>query len=203
MSPRLLAPLSAFLLGAAIVFFLRPETPREPASAPVVASPSEPTPTSKPADATQAADIPQATAPAPALPPPAPPSASSAPGPGPSPAQAASTRETHLARIETAITTPGPESLALLASYLTHSDAELRAFAREGLVQTGLPEAVPLLREAAGKTKDPREAITLLDAADFLSLPTLPPTGDGARQRTKATAPEQTRPPGRPASFHP
>ena len=118
-------------------------------------------------------------------------------------AQPASIREADLSRIETAIASAGPESLPLLASYLTHSDPELRALAREGMVQKSLPEAVPLLREAAGKMKDPREAITLLDAADFLSLPTLPPTGDGTRQRTKGASPDQARPPGRPSSLRP
>ena len=215
-TPRLLAALSALLiLGAAIIFLFGPEASRTPsappdssprtesasASPPVSAPASTPTHAAPPPPGAAASEATKMRSPSVATSPAAP-APIAVPSPSPR-APAASARESELARIETAIATAGPESLSLLASYLTHADPELRAFAREGMVQKSLPEAIPLLREAAGKTKDPREAIALLDAADFLSLPTLPSTGDGARQRTKGPPPEQTRPPGRPASWHP
>ena len=209
-TPRFLAALSALLiLGAAIIVLFGPEASRTPSappdSTPRTESASASPPVSAPASTSaQAAPPPPGAAASEATKAPSASIATSPAVPSPSPrAPAASARESELARIETAIATAGPESLSLLASYLTHADPELRAFAREGMVQKSLPEAIPLLRDAAGKTKDPREAIALLDAADFLSLPTLPSTGDGARQRTKGPPPEQTRPPGRPASWHP
>ena len=58
-----------------------------------------------------------------------------------------------------------------LDRYLLHADPEVREAARDGMVQAGDAAAVPYLRAAAGKMKDPREAILLLDAADFLELP--------------------------------
>lgn len=58
-----------------------------------------------------------------------------------------------------------------LDRYLLNADPEVREAARDGMVQAGDAAAVPYLRAAAGKMKDPREAILLLDAADFLELP--------------------------------
>ena len=58
------------------------------------------------------------------------------------------------------------------------------------MLQMGLAESAPLLREAAGKLQDPREAILLLDAADFLALPQLPITGG---ERRKMPSPPPTR----------
>ena len=86
-------------------------------------------------------------------------------------------------------------ALPTLAPYLVHSDPALREAAREGMLQMGLAEAAPHLREAAGKIKDPREAILLLDAADFLMLPTLP-IASGEKRRTPVPPPPQReRPP--------
>ncbi len=84
--------------------------------------------------------------------------------------------EQSIQRIEAAVVTYEAASLPAIAPYLTDPNPELRTAAREGLLQMGLSEAVPLLREAAGKMKDPREAILLLDAADFLELPSVSST---------------------------
>jgi hypothetical protein len=91
-------------------------------------------------------------------------------------------------------------ALPVIARYLTHADPALREAAREGMLQMGLQEASPLLREAAGKVQDPREAIALLDAADFLELPTLslksgkprvvqPPPGRRGDERARSLPP--------------
>lgn len=58
-----------------------------------------------------------------------------------------------------------------LARFLRHSDPEIRAAAREGLVQLGERDAVPHLQEAA-RGAPPAEAKALLEAAEFLALPT-------------------------------
>ena len=90
-----------------------------------------------------------------------------------------------IARIESLVAAGEAASLPSLAAYLTHSDPSLREAAREGMLQMGLAEAAPLLRAAADKLKDPREAIALLDAADFLSLPALPSTASDGPQKVK------------------
>ena len=76
-----------------------------------------------------------------------------------------------VAKIEAAYTTYRPEALPVLAPYLTHSDPAIREFAREAVVQVGHHEGAAVLRAAADKVKDPREAVALLDAADFLEIP--------------------------------
>ena len=100
-----------------------------------------------------------------------------------------------LARIESAVASGQAASLPTLAPYLVHSDPALREAAREGMLQMSLAEAAPLLREAAGKIKDPREAILLLDAADFLSLPTIPVAAGAPRRTPVPPPPQRERPP--------
>lgn len=95
--------------------------------------------------------------------------------PAPTPVAAPRTREQILARIEAAYTTYKPESLPLIEPYLDHQDAEIRAAAREAVVQLGATEGAELLRRAARKIRDPREAVEFLDAAAFLELPPAPP----------------------------
>ncbi len=82
-----------------------------------------------------------------------------------------------LALIDAAVVTYSVESLPSLAVYLTHADATVREAARDGFLQMGLTEGAAHLRAAADKTRDPREAVQLLDAADFLDLPSVPMTG--------------------------
>jgi len=61
-----------------------------------------------------------------------------------------------------------------LAAYLYHTDPEIRASARNGLIQLGEAGAVPYLRKAAKEELDPHEAKQLLEAAEFLELPPEP-----------------------------
>jgi hypothetical protein len=61
-------------------------------------------------------------------------------------------------------------SVPALARYLAHPDAETRAAARDGLVQLGERAAIPFLATAA-KTAAPDETKALLEAAEFLALP--------------------------------
>ena len=63
--------------------------------------------------------------------------------------------------------TPPP----VLEVYVLPADPAVREAGRDAWAQAADAAAVPYLRAAAGKMKDPREAILLLDAADFLELP--------------------------------
>ena len=61
-----------------------------------------------------------------------------------------------------------------IARHLLHADAEIRAAARDALLRAGHASGARYLRAAAEKIQDPREAVALLDAADFLELPPTP-----------------------------
>ena len=187
MSPRLalaLCATSAAVLGGFWLF--RPA----PASAPpapretTAAAPATPAP-----HASLGAPVPQPPSDEPA---PAPPAPAPSPAPGEPDALPASA-DADIARIESAVASGQADALPVVAAYLTHSEPAVRSAAREGMLQMGLEEAAPLLREAAGKSKDPREAILLLDAADFLALPSLP-TDDGHRSRPAPPPPPRERP---------
>ena len=121
--------------------------------------------------------------------------------PRPSPAEA------DMRRLEDAVTTYSASGLPVVARYLKDPNPELRRAAREGMLQMGLAEAAPLLREAADHMADPREAVLLLDAADFLSLPTVgstampvrrsreqPPEISGLAREWRETSPGSSRP---------
>lgn len=114
----------------------------------------------------------------------------------PNPTEVSRSVDQAIERIEAAVVTYEASSLPVIAPFLTHSNPELRRAAREGMLQMGADEASPLLRAAAEKLKDPREATLLLDAADFLDLPPLP---SGARpDRTRTATPPPTLEPGEP-----
>lgn len=91
-------------------------------------------------------------------------------------AVAVESEETARTKIETLMVAYDASALPGLAEYLAHPLAEVRAMARDGVVQLGAEEGAPLLRAAADKAKDPREAVALLDAADFLDLPPAEPS---------------------------
>lgn len=184
MSPRSIV-LAAALLAAAVTAWLLFKTGTTPAAAPLPAPVERPIPPAPPAETPPPI---AATPPRPVAIPAAPPSSTSDAVPA-----------SDLARIENAVTSGQPSALPLVAPYLTHADPALREAARDAMLQMGLAESVPLLREAAGKLKDPREAILLLDAADFLSLPSIPVTGDGKPRKAGATPPPQQPQNSRPA----
>ncbi len=64
-----------------------------------------------------------------------------------------------------------PESLALLVSYATDENADIRTPALNGLIRRGDADAAPFLRAAAKKTDSSEVAISLLKTADYLELP--------------------------------
>jgi len=65
------------------------------------------------------------------------------------------------------------DSLQAILDELTNSDPEIRAAAREAAVQFGDRTAAPPLRAVAAQMEDLDEKKALLEAADFLELPSL------------------------------
>jgi|GEM_PF-518992 len=67
-----------------------------------------------------------------------------------------------------------PADLPSVLADLKSSEPEIREAAIQAVKQMGNPDAVPALKAAAAAT-DARERVELLDAADFIALPDLPP----------------------------
>lgn len=61
--------------------------------------------------------------------------------------------------------------IAAIAPYLQHGDATVRDTALQGLIQIGDKEAVPVIEKAAETASDPQEKERLVEAAEFLKLP--------------------------------
>ena len=66
-----------------------------------------------------------------------------------------------------------PASLSAILADLTHSEKEVREAAIEAAKQFGSSNAIPALKAVAANTTDTGEQIALLEAADFLSLPSI------------------------------
>ena len=67
-----------------------------------------------------------------------------------------------------------PASLSNILADLTHPEKEIRDAAIEATKQFGSTNAIPTLKEVAANTTDTGEQIDLLEAANFLTLPSLP-----------------------------
>ena len=91
-----------------------------------------------------------------------------------------------------------------ILSELTNSEREVRLVAIEATKQFGSRDAIPALKASVAKALDAGEQIALLEAADFLALPTiadadvqLPKTPDQVQEaqqrRDKAAALRQAR----------
>ena len=64
------------------------------------------------------------------------------------------------------------ESLQGILGELTNSNREIRAAAIESTIQFQSRDAIPVLKNLAARTRDSEEKKALLDAAEFLALPT-------------------------------
>lgn len=64
-------------------------------------------------------------------------------------------------------------SLTSILNDLTNSEKEIRVAAVEAAKQFGSRDAIPALKAAATNTEEPHEKVALLDAADFLALPSM------------------------------
>jgi len=80
-------------------------------------------------------------------------------------------RESILTLLDDLATTYDAAELPKIQPYLVNADPEIRQAALNAMLVLGDGAASPLLREAAGKLSNPREATALLDAADHLELP--------------------------------
>jgi hypothetical protein len=83
-----------------------------------------------------------------------------------------------------------PESLSNILADLTNSVKEVREAAIDAAEQFGSTNAIPALKAAAQTTDDLQEKIAYLEAADFLSLPSLPHDSQPAKtlEQMKAEA---------------
>jgi hypothetical protein len=74
-----------------------------------------------------------------------------------------------------------PASLSNILADLTSSEKEIQEAAIEAAKQFGSSNAIPALKTAAASNQDTGEQIALLEAADFLSLPSLSSSGPDTR----------------------
>jgi hypothetical protein len=80
-------------------------------------------------------------------------------------------REEILEEINDAAVTYDPADLPRIEPYLLHPDKETRQAAMNGMVTLGDASAGALLRNAASRAPTPQEAVRLLEAADYVELP--------------------------------
>lgn len=76
-----------------------------------------------------------------------------------------------------------PASLSSILADLTNSEKEIREAAIEAAEQFGSTNAIPILKNLAANDEDPEEKAALLEAAHFLSLPSI---FDGIQPSTPA-----------------
>ncbi len=76
-----------------------------------------------------------------------------------------------LEEINEAAVTYDAAALPRIQPYLTHSAPEVREAAKNGMIVLGDAAAGPLLREASRHVTTPQEAVALLEAADYVELP--------------------------------
>jgi hypothetical protein len=77
----------------------------------------------------------------------------------------------HLDRLTQLEANDDPASLHEILGELTNSEQVIRIAAIQSAIQFGSRDAIPVMTNLAAQTADPREKKALLDAADFLELP--------------------------------
>lgn len=97
--------------------------------------------------------------------------------------------------IDGAATSYDAEELPVLEYYLYDQDPEIRKAALDGMLILGDKAASPLLRKAAENAYSPHEAVAMLEAADYLELPSgkLPPIDKNAVE-SKGQKPSNSKP---------
>jgi hypothetical protein len=80
-------------------------------------------------------------------------------------------QEALLEAINDVAITYDPVELPKIKPYLLHPDPEVRKAALDGMVVLGDAAAAPLLRDAARQVASSKEAIEMMQAAEFLELP--------------------------------
>jgi hypothetical protein len=83
-------------------------------------------------------------------------------------------------------------SLQAILKELTNTNQLVRHAAIEATIQFGGHSAVPVLQDLAARTSDPEEKKELLDAAEFLALPTISEAREEMKQKKmQEAAPSQ------------
>ena len=94
-----------------------------------------------------------------------------------------------LQAIEEAAVSYDARELPKIEPFLRHPDAEVRAAALRGMLTLGDAAAAPLLRAASRQAATPQEAVALIEAADYLELP----SGSLIKARRAKPAPTATK----------
>ncbi len=63
------------------------------------------------------------------------------------------------------------KELPRIQPFLLHPEKEVRAAAIQGIIVLGDAAGGPLLRSASRQTANPKEALEMLEAADYVELP--------------------------------
>ena len=100
--------------------------------------------------------------------------------------------DTAKALIESAALRYEPSAVKDIKPWLLDTDPQIRQAARDGLVMLGESDAIPFLRDAASRLKDPAEIASFHEAADLLSLPAWSES-DEARQAMAEIVSESSR----------
>lgn len=112
----------------------------------------------------------------------------------PTPEQKQDYIEAEASRLQDLSTRDDADALSAIVNDLTNPEKEIRLAAIEATKQFGSSNAIPALKAAAANSPDADEQIAMLQAAEFLTLPTLadrePQTPEQmqASQRTSAAA---------------
>ena len=116
------------------------------------------------------------------------------------------TTEQHQAYVETRVsellelgTKDDPTSLETILGELTNRDPEIRKAAVEASMQFGSRDAIPKLMDAAAQTDDPHEKAEILEAIEFLKLPSLSETLAQAGGQTPRARSSRPNPSAKPA----
>jgi hypothetical protein len=88
--------------------------------------------------------------------------------------------------------------LETILAELNNPEKAVRAEALDAVVEFASSNAIPRLREIAAATEDPREKVALLDAAEFLALPSLAERRSKLRQKRAASLTPPATPPAAP-----
>jgi HEAT repeats len=81
--------------------------------------------------------------------------------------------QNRIAELQELQTRDDVQSLQAILGELTNSDKTIRQAAIDATTQFGSRDAIPVLKDLAARTPAPDEKAELLDAADFLALPSL------------------------------
>jgi hypothetical protein len=81
------------------------------------------------------------------------------------------TKEEILETVHQASITYDPKELPVIQKFLLDADPEIREAARNAMIVLGDASAGPMLRDASKLAPTPHEAVAMLEAADYVELP--------------------------------